>query len=108
VVRRPPVVLWPHVVACVPLPDDVEQALVQPLVEEGWSKRTEELWTYGIQLEGRCVRWERQLPVLELAESLSLCADCLRQAADLLSGGAYDRRSCPVNDLPTQREELAT
>jgi hypothetical protein len=87
-VRCPPVVLWPHVIARVPLPADVEQALVQPLVDEGLSERTDEPWTYDIQPEGRCVRCQRQLPVLELAESLSLCADCLRQAADLLSGGA--------------------
>jgi predicted nucleotidyltransferase len=91
-VRRPPVVLWPHVIARVPLPADVEQALVQPLVSEGLSECIDEPWTYDIQPEGRCVRCQRQLPVLALAESLSLCADCLRQAADLLSGEAYDQQ----------------
>ena len=91
VVRRPPVVLWPQVVTCGPLPKDVEQVLVQPLVDEGLSECTDEQWTYDAQPEGRCVHCQRQLPVLELAENLRLCADCLRQAADLLEGGTHDR-----------------
>jgi hypothetical protein len=90
-VRRPPVALWPHVIARVPLPKDVVQVLVQPLVDEGLSERTDEQWTYDVQPEGCCVHCQRQLPVLELAENLGLCADCLRQAADLLDGGTHDR-----------------
>jgi predicted nucleotidyltransferase len=91
VVHRPPVVLWPHVIARVPLPKDVEHALVQPLVNEGLSEHTDEPWTYGAQAEGRCVRCQCQRPILELAENLLLCADCLRKAADLLDGGTHAR-----------------
>jgi hypothetical protein len=83
-VRRPPIVLWPHVIARVSLPADVERTLVRPLVDEGLSERTDEPWIYDVQPEGRCVRCQRQIPVLELAENLILCAGCLRQAADLL------------------------
>jgi predicted nucleotidyltransferase len=90
-VRRPSVVLWPRVIARVPLPEDVEQVLVRPLLNEGLSKRTDEAWTFDIQPEGCCVHCQRQLPVLELAKSLRLCADCLRKAADLLDGGTHDR-----------------
>jgi predicted nucleotidyltransferase len=90
-VRRPPVALWPHVVARVPLPEDLERTLIQPLVEEGLSERTYEPWVYDVQPDGRCVRCQRQLPVLELAKNLHLCAYCLRQAADLLEGGTHDR-----------------
>jgi predicted nucleotidyltransferase len=90
-VRRPPVALWPHVIVRVPLPEDVEKVLVQPLVDEGLSVRADEPWTYDVQSEGRCVHCQRQLPVLELAKNLPLCADCLRRAADLLDGGTHDR-----------------
>jgi hypothetical protein len=106
-VRRPPAVLWPQVITRVPLPEDVERALVQPLVDEGLSERTDGPWAYDIQPEGRCAHCQRQLPVLKLAENLSLCADCLRQAADLLDGGGYDRRLCSVHDPPTPRKRLA-
>jgi hypothetical protein len=90
-VCRPPIVLWPHVVAHVLLPEDVERTLIQPLVEERLSERTDEPWVYDVQPDGRCVRCQRQLPVLELANNLHLCAYCLRQAADLLEGGTHDR-----------------
>jgi predicted nucleotidyltransferase len=90
-VRRPPIVLWPHVIARVPLPEDVEQVLVRPLLNEGLSERTDEPWTYDVPSEGRCVHCQRQLPVLELAKNSRLCADCLRKAADLLDGGTHDR-----------------
>jgi hypothetical protein len=86
VVRRPPIVLWPHVIARVPLPEDVEQALVRPLVDGGLSEYIDDPWTHDVQPDGHCVHCQRQLPVLELAENLALCSDCLRQAADLLSG----------------------
>lgn len=86
VVRQPSIVLWPHVLARVPLPADVEQVLVRPLVDEGGSEWTNEPWKHDVRPEGRCVRCQRQHPVLELAENLSLCADCLRQGADLLNG----------------------
>lgn len=85
-VRRPPIVLWPQVIARVPLPADVEQALVQPLVGEGLSERADETWNHDVQLQGCCTHCQRQVPVLELAEDLTLCADCLRQGADLLDG----------------------
>jgi predicted nucleotidyltransferase len=87
-VRRPPVILWPRVIARVSLPEDVERALVQPLVDEGWGERTDEPWVYDVQPEGSCVRCQRRRPVLELAENLLFCADCLRQAADLLDRGS--------------------
>jgi predicted nucleotidyltransferase len=89
-VRRPAVALWPHVIARVPLPKDVEQVLVQSLVDEGLSRRTDEQWAYDVYPEGCCVHCQRQLPVLELAKDLRLCADCLRKAADLLDGGPHD------------------
>ncbi len=90
-VRRPPIVLWPHIIARVPLPEDVEQVLMEPLVVERLSKRTHEPWAYDVQPEGRCVHCQRWLPVLELAEDFCLCAACLRQAADLLEGETHDR-----------------
>jgi predicted nucleotidyltransferase len=83
-VRRPPIVLWPQVIARVPLPADVEEALIQPLVDEGLSERADEPWSYDVQLEGLCTRCQREAPVLELAENLTLCAGCLRLGADLV------------------------
>jgi predicted nucleotidyltransferase len=85
-VRRPPLVLWPQVIARVPLPADVERALISPLVGEGLCERAGEVWLYDVQSEGHCSRCQRRLPVLELGENLALCADCLRQGADLLEG----------------------
>jgi ribosomal protein S14 len=87
VVRRPPLVLWPQIVARVPLPEDVAQGLVAPLVEAGLSARAEAAGAYDLQVAGRCARCQRQAPVLVMAENVGLCADCLRQAADLLEGG---------------------
>jgi hypothetical protein len=85
-VRRPPIVLWPHVITRAPVPADVEQALIQPLLDKGLSQRVDEPWTYDVQLEGCCTRCAREAPVLELSENLTLCAECLRQGADLLDG----------------------
>lgn len=86
-VRRPPIVLWPQVLAHVPVPEDVDQDLIQPLLdaeltESAGSQLME--WLYEWQSDGRCDRCQRQVPVLHLGEELALCADCLRQGANLL------------------------
>ncbi len=43
-----------------------------------------EEWIYECQPSGRCARCQRQTFVLELGAELALCADCLRQGANLL------------------------
>jgi len=78
------------VIARVPVPADVEQVLIQPLLDEGIAEPAgEELtaWSYEVQLKGRCDRCQRQVPVLELGAELALCADCLRQGAEALRRG---------------------
>ena len=92
VVRRPPILLWPWVLARVPLPADVEQDLIRPLLDEGSAEPAGEEWVYEYQPGGRCARCQRQVPVLELGVELALCANCLRQGANLLDlREAHDR-----------------
>jgi len=97
-IRRPPILLWPQVLAHVPVPEDVDQGLIQPLVDEGIAgPASGELleWTYEWEAEGRCDRCRRQVPVLQLGEELTLCANCLRQGASLLDLRAAHARGLP-------------
>ena len=92
VVRRPPIVLWPQALARVPVPTDVERDLIQPLLDEGITELGSQEWIYECQPSGRCHRCQRQVPVLELGADLTLCANCLRQGANLLDlREAHDR-----------------
>ena len=63
--------------------------------DEGITELGSEEWIYEYQPSGRCNRCQRQVPVLELGTDLTLCANCLRQGANLLDMcEAHDR------DLP--------
>jgi hypothetical protein len=54
--------------------------------------KVDEEWIYECQPSGRCHRCQRQAPVLELGAELTLCANCLRQGANLLDlREAHDR-----------------
>jgi predicted nucleotidyltransferase len=83
-VRRPPIILWPQVIARLAVPEDVQQGLIQPLVDEGLTRLGGEAWIDDYQPAGRCARCQRQAPVLALGDVLTLCAKCLRQGANLL------------------------
>ncbi len=55
--------------------------------------KLDEEWIYEeYQPSGRCHRCQRQVPVLELGAEMTLCANCLRQGANLLDlREAHDR-----------------
>jgi hypothetical protein len=54
--------------------------------------KVDEEWVYEYQPSGRCHRCQRQVPVLGLGAEMILCANCLRQGANLLDlREAHDR-----------------
>jgi len=54
--------------------------------------KVDEEWIYECQPSGRCHRCQRHVPVLELGAESTLCANCLRQGANLLDlREAHDR-----------------
>lgn len=55
-VRQPPILLWPQVLARIPVPEDVDRGLIRPLLEEGIAEPASgELleWVYEWEAEGR-------------------------------------------------------
>jgi Zn finger protein HypA/HybF involved in hydrogenase expression len=54
--------------------------------------KVDEEWVYEYQPSGRCHRCQRQVPILELGAEMVLCANCLRQGANLVDlREAHDR-----------------